>query len=70
MHSQQGESASPTPEEVFASLPAAIREALEQGDEAKLQQAFEALSAEEQQTVLEALQYLQEQAEEESEQAE
>jgi hypothetical protein len=65
-----GESALPTPEEVFAALPDAIREALIQGDEAAFEQALEALSPEEQQTVLAAIQYLQEQAGEESEQAE
>jgi hypothetical protein len=51
-------------------LPTAIREALVQGDEAAFEQALEALSPEEQQTVLAALQYLQSQVEEESGQEE
>ncbi len=59
--------AQPTPEEVIASLPAAVREALERGDEAAFRQALEALSPEEQQRVLEAMRYLQEQAEREGE---
>ena len=54
-----GESAPPAPEEVFAALPAAIREALVQGDEAAFERALEALSPEEQQKVLAAIQYLQ-----------
>src|SRR6266567_4174504 len=58
--------AQPAPEEVIASLPAAVREALESGDEAAFRQALEALSPEEQQRVLEAVRYLQEQAERES----
>ena len=61
-----GESTPPAPEEVFAALPPAIREALVQGDEAAFERALEALSPEEQQTVLAAIQYLQEQAGEES----
>ena len=56
--------------EVFASLPLTIREAIEHGDEAAFQRAMEALSPEEQQSVLAAIQYLQEQAEEESEETE
>jgi hypothetical protein len=48
-------------------LPVTIREVLEQGDEAAFQQAFEALSREEQQVVAEAMQYLQGQQEEEGE---
>src|SRR6266567_1907236 len=58
--------AQPAPEEVIASLPAAVREALERGDEAAFRQALEALSPEEQQRVLEAMRYLEEQAERES----
>ncbi len=58
--------AQPAPEEVIVSLPAAVREALEGGDEAAFRQALEALSPEEQQRVLEAMRYLQEQAESES----
>jgi len=58
--------AQPAPEEVIASLPVAVREALERGDEAAFRQAMEALSPEEQQRVLEAMKYLQEQAERES----
>ncbi len=58
--------AQPAPEEVIASLPAAVREALEHGDEAALRQALEALSPEEQQWVLEAVRYFQEQGERES----
>jgi hypothetical protein len=54
-----------TPEQIIASLPATISKALEQGDEAAFQEAFEALSAEEQQVVVEAMQYLQDQEEEE-----
>jgi len=54
-----------TPEEVFASLPVAIREALERGDEAAFKQAFEGLSDEERQVVVEAMGLLQEWAEEE-----
>ncbi|HYT35409.1 MAG TPA: hypothetical protein VEL69_10250, partial [Ktedonobacteraceae bacterium] len=64
------ESAQPAAEEVFASLPPAIREAIEHEDEAALQRAMEALPPEEQQSVLAALQYLQEQTEEESEEEE
>ncbi len=58
--------AQPTPEEVIASLPAAVREALESGDEAAFSQALEALSPGEQQRVLEAMRYFQEQAERET----
>ena len=58
--------AQPAPEEVIASLPAAVREALERGDEAAFRQALEALSPEEQQRVLEAMRYFQEQAEREN----
>ncbi|HYA98873.1 MAG TPA: hypothetical protein VED37_01515, partial [Ktedonobacteraceae bacterium] len=65
-----GESASLTPDEVFTALPDAIREALVQGDEVAFEQALEGLSQEAQQTVLAAIQYLQEQVGEESEQAE
>jgi len=54
-----------TPEQIIASLPASIREALEQGNQVAFQQAFEALSPEEQQVVAEAMQYLQDQEEEE-----
>src|SRR6266536_2164484 len=53
-----------TPEQIIASLPASIRETLEQGNQAAFQQAFEALSPEERQLVLEAMQYLQGQEEE------
>ncbi len=56
----------PAPEEVFASLPTAIREAIEQDDEAALDRAMEALSPAEQQRVVAALQLLQEQTAEES----
>ena len=65
-----GESTPPPPEEVFAALPAAIREALVQGDEAAFEQELEALSPEEQRKVLAAIQYLQEQAGEENGQEE
>ncbi len=58
--------AQPTPEEVIASLPAAVREALESGDEVAFRQALEALSPGEQQRVLEAMRHLQEQAEREN----
>jgi tetratricopeptide (TPR) repeat protein len=54
-----------TLEEVIASLPITIREALEQGDEVAFDKAFEALSPEEQQVVVEAMQYLQAQQDEE-----
>jgi len=60
------EAQSKTLEEIIASLPASIREPLEQGNQAAFQQAFDALSAEEQQVVVEAMQYLQAQAGEES----
>jgi len=50
---------SKSPEQAIASLPASIRVAMEQGDEAALQRVFEALSSEEQQAVMEAMQYLQ-----------
>ena len=52
------------------SLPESIREALPQGNEAAFQQAFDALSPEEQQAVEEAIQYLQAQTREESGQEE
>ncbi len=58
--------AQPAPEEVIASLLAAVREALERGDDAAFRQALEALSPEEQRRVLEAMRYLEEQAESES----
>ena len=58
--------AQPAPEEVIASLPGVVREALERGDEAAFRQATEALSPEEQQRALEAMRYLEEQAESES----
>jgi tetratricopeptide (TPR) repeat protein len=48
-----------TPEQVIASLPVAIREAMVKGDQAALQQAFESLSLEEQQAVVAAIQFLQ-----------
>ncbi|MGZ3627822.1 MAG: hypothetical protein ACXVDN_09155 [Ktedonobacteraceae bacterium] len=64
------DSAPPTPEEVFAALPPAIREALVQGDEAAFERALEALSSEEQQEVLAAIQYLQAQVGEENGQEE
>ena len=64
------EALSPTPEEVFAALPASIREAIAQGDEAASQKAFETLSPEEQQMVLAAIQYLQAHVEEGSDQGE
>src|SRR6266700_1286873 len=54
-----------TQEQIIASLPASIREALEQGNQDAFQKAFEALSPEEQQVVAEAMQYLQDQEEEE-----
>ena len=56
-----------TPEQVIASLPAAIREALAKGDQAAFEQALEALPAEEQQAVMEALAFLQARQEEEGE---
>jgi tetratricopeptide (TPR) repeat protein len=62
---QPAESQSKTPEQIIASLPLTIREAMEQGDQPALRQAFEALSLEEQQEVVEAMQYLQDQQEEE-----
>jgi hypothetical protein len=64
---QPAEAQVKTPEQIITSLPASISKALEQGDEAAFQQAFEALSAEEQQVVVEAMQYLQAQQEEELE---
>ena len=64
------EAVQPAAEEVFASLPPAIREAIERGDEVAFQRAVEALSPEEQQGVLAAIRYLQEQTEEESEETE
>ena len=48
-------------------MPLTIREALAQSNEDAFQQAFEALSPEEQQVVVEAMQYLQGQQEEEGE---
>jgi len=51
-------------------LPESIREALAQGNEAVFQQAFDVLSPEEQQVVVEAMQYLQAQTREESGQEE
>jgi tetratricopeptide (TPR) repeat protein len=47
-------------EELLTSLPSPIREALTRGDEASLQQAFEALSPDEQQQVAALLEALQE----------
>jgi tetratricopeptide (TPR) repeat protein len=47
------------PEQVIASLPLTIQEALKQEDEAVFEQAFEALSPEEQQRVEEVMEYLQ-----------
>ncbi len=64
------ESAPSAPEKVFAALPSDIREALEQGDEAAFERALEALSPEEQQKVLAAIQYLQAQVGEENGQEE
>ena len=60
----------PTTEEVFAALPVSIREAIAQGDEAAFKRALEALSPQEQQVVVEAMQYLQAQTREESGQEE
>jgi len=51
-------------------LPVTIRDAFEQGNQAAFQQAFDALSPEEQQAVEEAIQYLQAQTREESGQEE
>jgi hypothetical protein len=51
--------AQPTQEEVIASLPSAIREALESGDDAAFEQTLQALSLEEQRKVEEAMRYLQ-----------
>ncbi len=51
--------AQPTEAEIIVSLPPAIREALKQGDEAAFEQALEALPPEEQQKVVDAIQYLQ-----------
>ena len=67
---QLAETQGKTLEEVISSLPASISEALEQGDQAAFQQAFEALSPEEQQVVVEAIQYLQAQVGEENGQEE
>jgi hypothetical protein len=53
-----------TPEEVIASLPVAIREAMERGDQSAVEKAFEALSPNEQQAVVEAMQFLQNQEDE------
>jgi hypothetical protein len=49
-----------TPEQLVASLPTAIREAIEQGDQTALEQAFAALSAQEQQRVAAAVRALRE----------
>src|SRR5260370_41472242 len=62
---QPTEAQSMTPEQVFASLPVAIREAMEKGDQAAFDKALEALSPEEQQAVIVAVQYLQSQLEDE-----
>ncbi len=64
---QPAETQGKTPEQMIASLPASIRAAMEQGNQAALQQAFDSLSSEEQQVVVIAMQYLQAQAGEESE---
>ena len=56
---QPAEAQGKSPEQVIASLPASFREALQRGDQAALQQAFKALSPEEQQAVMEAMHYLQ-----------
>jgi hypothetical protein len=53
-----------------AHPPASCRGASSKNDEAAFQRAMETLSPEEQQSVLAAIQYLQEQAEEESEEKE
>ena len=61
-----------TIEQLLISLPAALREAMELGDEVAFQQAFEALSLEEQQkveAVLEALRGQQEVVGEEQEES-
>jgi len=55
----------PSPEQVFAALPAAIQEAMARGYQAAFEQAMGTLSPEEQQIVAAALQFLQEQAGEE-----
>jgi tetratricopeptide (TPR) repeat protein len=62
---QPAEAQGKTSEQINASLPASFSEALEQGDEAALQQAFEGLLPEDQQVVVEAMQRLQPQQEEE-----
>jgi tetratricopeptide (TPR) repeat protein len=64
---QPAEARGKTTEEVIASLPFTIRAAMEQGDQGAFQQAFEALSPEEQQAVMEAMEDLQAQREEEGE---
>jgi hypothetical protein len=64
---QPDEAQGKTTEQIIASLPATIRAAMEQGDQVALQQAFEALSPEEQQVVVVAMQYLQAQQGEEVE---
>jgi hypothetical protein len=61
---QPAEAQGKTPEQIIASLPITIRNAMEQGDQVAFQQAFEALSPEEQQVVVEAMQYLQAKQEE------
>ena len=55
-----------TPEQVFASLPVAIREVMERGDQAAFEKAFAALSQEEQQAVVAAMEFLQGNGEEEN----
>jgi tetratricopeptide (TPR) repeat protein len=64
------DSAQPAPETSLASLPVAIRDAVEQGDEAAFAQTIEALSPAEQQAVLRVLEQLQAQTEEEESQQE
>jgi tetratricopeptide (TPR) repeat protein len=64
---QPAEAQGKTTEQIIAPLPITIRESMEQGDHAAFQQAFEALSPEEQQVVVEAMQNLQAQQEEEHE---
>jgi tetratricopeptide (TPR) repeat protein len=58
---QSEEAQNITPAQVFTSLPVAIREAFERGDQTAFEEAFAALSQEEQQAVLAALQFLQNQ---------
>ena len=57
----------PSPEQVFAALPAAIQEAMARGDQAAFEQAMGTLAPEEQQFVIAAIRYLQEQTGEASE---